>query len=42
MIAIADVSFYVEKGDIIDIEAKKEGILLLSKQSNTNVTRRAI
>ena len=25
MIAIADVSFYVEKGDIIDIEAKKRG-----------------
>ena len=27
MIAIADVSFYVEKGDLIDIEAKKEEIL---------------
>ena len=27
MIAIADVSFYVEKGDLIDIEAKKEVIL---------------
>ena len=26
MIAIADVSFYVEKGDLIDIEAKKEEI----------------
>ncbi len=25
MIAIADVSFYVEKGDLIDIEAKKRG-----------------
>ena len=27
MIAIADVSFYVEKGDLIDLKQKKEEIL---------------